>query len=385
MMDFKHNYDSADKRYMRAALALAEKHIGMAGPNPSVGCVVVRDGSIVGRGWHEYDRLDHAEVRALKIAKDRSVGSTVYVTLEPCCHQGRTAPCADLLIKKRVHRVVAACPDPNPLVAGRGISKLRSKGIRVDVGLMADAAGRIIEPFACSITTGRPFVLSKVGMSLDGKIGTGGKAGRQITSKEGRDYGHSLRLRSDALMVGIGTILSDNPALTYRGEEPRRKPLLRVILDSGLRTPPEARIFDEIDKSPVLIFCQKSYSVERRKKLEDIGAEIVAVPKSRRVLDPEFILRELAEREVQGLLVEGGSRVHWEFISRRIVDRFDFIIAPMILGGEGAIPSVGGKGYASVANAPRFKIRRSFFAGQDLVIEGYPYFSKSIISPWRLS
>ena len=369
---------------MRSALALAEKNIGMAGPNPSVGCLIVHDGKIVGKGWHEYDQMDHAEVRALKMAGDKSVGSTVYVTLEPCCHQGRTPPCTDLLIQQRVRRVVVACIDPNPKVSGRGIARLRSNGILVDIGLMSDSAGRIIESFACSMNTGRPFVIAKVGMSLDGKIGTGWKAGRRITSQAGRDYAHSLRLRSDALLVGIGTILSDDPFLTYRGSAKRRKPLLRVILDSELRTPADARIFQDIKHSPVLIFCKRSTAAGRRKKLEDRGADIVAVPKSRKVLDPEVILSELAAREVQGLLVEGGSRVHWEFISRQLVDRFDFIIAPMVLGGEYAIPSIGGKGYTATADAPRFKIRRSFYTGPDLVLEGYPVYSRSIISPWLL-
>jgi len=377
-------FDTVDKNYMQAAIALAEKNIGMAGPNPSVGCIVVHDGRVVGKGWHEYDRKDHAEVRALEMAGDKALKSTAYVTLEPCCHRGRTPPCTDLLVRKGIRRVVVACVDPNPKVSGGGIANLRAKGIRVDVGLMEETAGRIIEPYACSMITGLPFVISKVGMSLDGKIGNGRKEGRWITSDEGRDYGQSLRLRSDALLVGVGTILSDDPQLTYRGSRSRRKPLLRVILDSDLRTPPNARIFKNIEDGPVLIFCRKGNTDSCRKRLEKNGAEVVAIPKSGNMLDLEAVLEELSCREVQGILVEGGSRVHWECVSSKIVDRFDFIMAPMVLGGEHAIPSIGGKGYAATKDAPRFRIRRSFFAGPDLVLEAYPSYSRSIISPWRL-
>jgi diaminohydroxyphosphoribosylaminopyrimidine deaminase/5-amino-6-(5-phosphoribosylamino)uracil reductase len=377
-------FDAADRRYMRMALALAEKNIGMAGPNPSVGCVVVRDGSVVGKGWHEYDRMDHAEVLALKNAAEKAVDSTVYVTLEPCCHQGRTPPCADLLIRTGVRRVVVARVDPNPKVSGGGIAALRSRGIRVDVGLMEGSAGRVIEPFACSIVTGRPLVVSKVGMSLDGKIGTGKKEGRRISSPEGKEYGQSLRLCSDAVMVGIGTLLSDDPELTYRGSRGiRRKPLLRVILDSRLRTSPEARILQSVDKGPVLIFCRQGNAARRVKSLRDRGAEIVPVSESGGFLDLDSVLEELAARGVQGLLVEGGSRVHWEFISRKMVDRFDFIVSPMILGGKHAVPSIGGEGYSAAADAPRFKIRRCFHAGPDMIIEAYPSYSRSIISPWQ--
>jgi len=269
------------------------------------------------------------------------------------------------------------------MVSGGGIALLRSKGIQVDVGLMEERAGRIIEPFACKMATGLPLVISKAGMSLDGKIGTGDREGRRITSKEGLEHGQSLRLRSDALLIGSGTLLSDNPSLTYRGKGARRKPLLRVILDSRLRTPPGARILNGTESAPVLIFCRKGNAPERRRKLEKKGAEIVAVPAFGSVLDIAAVLRELAEREVQGLLVEGGGRVHWEFVSRKMVDRFDFIVSPMILGGDHAVPSIGGKGYAATADAPRFKILRCFSVGPDMVMEAYPSYSRSIISPWR--
>ena len=376
-------FDAPDRRYMRMAMALAEKHIGLASPNPSVGCIVVRNGKIIGRGWHEYAGLDHAEVRALRTASGKTHNATVYVTLEPCSHTGRTPPCADLLIQKGIRRVVVARMDPNPLVSGRGIEKLRSRGIHVDVGLMEERAGEIIESFACRMSTGLPLVVSKAGMSLDGKIGTGRKGGRRISSSEGMEFGQYLRLRADALMVGVGTILADNPQLTYRGTGARGRPLLKVILDTHLRTPPDARIFQSAGYTPVLIFCNRRSAANRRKKLEASGGEIIPIPAAGRVLDLKAVLKELAKRDVLGLLVEGGSRVHWEFLSRRMVDCFYFIVAPMVLGGENSISSIGGKGYGTTATPPRFRIRRSFPAGADMVLEGYPSYSRSIISPWR--
>jgi diaminohydroxyphosphoribosylaminopyrimidine deaminase/5-amino-6-(5-phosphoribosylamino)uracil reductase len=377
-------FDADDRKHMRAALALAEKNIGMACPNPSVGCVVVHDGRIAGEGWHEYDSMDHAEVRALQMAGDKALGSTLYVTLEPCCHHGRTPPCADLLLRKGIRRVVVARVDPNPRVSGGGIARLRAGGIRVDVGLMEEEAGRVIEPFACSVGMGRPLVTCKVGMTLDGKIGSGRRGGRTISSHEGREFGQFLRLRSDALLVGAGTVLSDDPELTYRGALRRRRRLIKVVLDSRLRTPPDARIFRDIEGGQVLIFCADRHSRQRRRKLEKSGAEVIPVPKSRNVLDLEAVIPVLSARDVQAILVEGGSHVHWEFISAGAVDRFVFIIAPMVLGGEHAIPSVGGKGFAATKDAPRFRIGRKFFAGPDLVVEAYPSYSRSIISPWRL-
>jgi diaminohydroxyphosphoribosylaminopyrimidine deaminase / 5-amino-6-(5-phosphoribosylamino)uracil reductase len=375
-------FDTADRRYMRRALALAEKGVGLSSPNPTVGCIIVRKGEIVGRGWHEFDLLDHAEVRALRDAGERSYRATAYVTMEPCCHQGRTPPCADRLIQAGIERVVVGKVDPNPRVCGQGIERLRSAGIRVDVGLMAERASELIEAFARKITSGTPLVVSKVGMSLDGKIGTGRRQDRHISAPEGRAFGHRLRLGADALLVGIGTVLFDDPDLTYRGNRAKRLPLLRVILDSNLRTPPTAKLFRIGPQNPVLIFCRHGISPGKRRKLEERGAEIVEVPRKGNKLDLTAVLDELGRRDVLELLVEGGSNVHWSFLSNRLVDCFYFIVSPLVLGGTNSIPSVGGKGYADIADSPQFKIRRCFSAGPDIVIESYPSYSRSIISPW---
>jgi diaminohydroxyphosphoribosylaminopyrimidine deaminase / 5-amino-6-(5-phosphoribosylamino)uracil reductase len=375
-------FDAADRRFMKKALALAEKGLGLASPNPSVGCLIVQNGRVVGRGWHEYAALDHAEVRALREASERSRDATAYVTLEPCCHYGRTPPCADALIQAGIRRVVVARIDPSYKVAGRWIELLRAAGIQVDVGLFSEEAGEIIAPFACHATTGLPLVISKVGMSLDGKIGTGFPEGREITSLEGREFGQRLRLVVEALLVGVGTVLADDPELTYRGKAPKSRPLIRVILDSMLRTPPSARLFQARPCAPVLIFCSQQAPNDRRAELERRGAEIIVVPGSDEGLDLHCVLQESGKRNVLGLLVEGGSHVHWSFLSSNLVDSFYFIIAPFVLGGIKAIPSVGGKGYKAAVDSPRFKIRKSYPVGPDLILETYPSYSKSIISPW---
>jgi diaminohydroxyphosphoribosylaminopyrimidine deaminase / 5-amino-6-(5-phosphoribosylamino)uracil reductase len=375
-------FDAADRRYMKMALALAEKGLGLASPNPSVGCMIVHDGKIVGRGWHDYALMDHSEVKALKEASEFSKNATVYITLEPCSHQGRTPPCADKLIEAGVQRVVVARMDPNPRVSGQGIERLVSAGVRVDVGLMPEEAGKLIEPFARHITAGIPLVISKVGMSLDGKIGLGQREDRWITSPESRAFGQRLRLVADALLVGIGTILADDPELTYRGEAPKNRPLLRVILDSHLRTPATARLFQAQPAGPVLIFCGDRAPDARRSELEAKGAEIVKLPASEKGLSLHAVLQELGKRNVLGLMVEGGSAVHWSFLSDNLIDCFFFIIAPMVLGGSRAISAVGGEGYAAIADSPRFKIRKSFSIGPDIILETYPACSKSIISPW---
>jgi len=375
-------FDAADRRFMRKALALAGKALGQASPNPSVGCLIVRKGRVVGRGWHEYDLLHHAEVRALEEAGGQSLGATVYVTLEPCCHQGRTPPCANGLIGAGVRRVVVARIDPDPRVAGKGIECLRSAGIRVEVGLMSEEAGRLIESYACHRMTGLPLVTSKVGMSLDGKIGTGLREGRSITSPESREFGQDLRRSADAILAGIGTVLFDDPQLTYRARPGKSRPLLRIVLDSGLRTPPGARLLHTCPEDPVLIFCGVNASPSREKELEKRGAEIVRIPGSGHELDLVTVLRELGKRDILGLLVEGGSRVHWSFVSKDLVDKFLFIVAPLILGGSNSVPSVGGAGYPTAADAPRFRISRSYFIGPDMIVEAYPSSSRSIISPW---
>jgi diaminohydroxyphosphoribosylaminopyrimidine deaminase/5-amino-6-(5-phosphoribosylamino)uracil reductase len=222
-------------------------------------------------------------------------------------------------------------------------------------------------------------------MSLDGKIGTATGVDRGISSGEGREFGQQLRFGSDAILIGAGTVLSDNPELTYRGEARKARPLIRVILDTHLRTPAHARLLQDVERAPVLIFCASDAASVRGGELERCGAEIVSVPVSGDELDLHAVLQELGRRDVLSVLVEGGSLMHWSFLASRLVDKFYFLVAPFVLGGKTAVPAVGGKGYDTIASAPQFKLARSFSAGSDLVLETYPVYSRSIISPWLSS
>jgi diaminohydroxyphosphoribosylaminopyrimidine deaminase/5-amino-6-(5-phosphoribosylamino)uracil reductase len=306
------------------------------------------------------------------------------VTLEPCSHHGRTPPCAELLAAAGVARVVSAVEDPNPLVSGSGISLLRSRGIQVDVGLMKGDAEDLIEAFACHVTSGRPLVVGKVGMSLDGRIAASGGEDQRISSPEAHDFTHQLRLSLDALLVGVGTILADDPLLSYRGPQVKSRQLIRVVLDAALRTPPEARIFRADPPGAILIFCAAGASLRRRKRLEQSGAETIVIPSRAGLLDLDAVLDELGRRDILGMLVEGGAETHWSFISHRLVDKFYFVMAPFVIGGKRSISAVEGEGYRTASLAPRFRIRRTFPLGADFVLETYPCYSRSILSPWRL-
>jgi diaminohydroxyphosphoribosylaminopyrimidine deaminase/5-amino-6-(5-phosphoribosylamino)uracil reductase len=275
--------------------------------------------------------------------------------------------------------------DPNPLVCGKGIGMLREAEVKAELGLFGEEALRIIEPFACFVTTGRPLVVGKVGMSLDGRIATVTGDSRWITSQAGRKFGQSLRRQLDAILVGAGTILADDPQLTDRESSERGRRLIRVILDSLLRTPPRARALRNAPDSPTLIFCGPDAPRSRWKRLENMGAEVIAVTRDRGGLRLKEVLRELARRKVLGVLVEGGSEVHWSFLSQKLVDKFYFIIAPIVIGGKLSVPSIGGPGFSKIRSAPRLQIARSFRAGPDRILETYPAFSRSIASPWLSS
>jgi diaminohydroxyphosphoribosylaminopyrimidine deaminase/5-amino-6-(5-phosphoribosylamino)uracil reductase len=373
---------NADLRWMGQAVELAQRSIGLASPNPPVGCMIVKDGQSVGQGWHEYAARDHAEVRALGEAGNRAQGAEVYVTLEPCAHFGRTPPCISALISAGVRRVAVARVDPNPGVSGSGIGALRAAGIEVETGFLHEEAGRLIEPFACKITTGTPLVVGKAGMSLDGRIAPAGGRPDSITSAEAREFSQQLRLQLDVLLVGVGTILADDPLLTYRGSLRKAPPLAVAVLDSFLRTPPAARFLAVEPGREVFIFSRADAPVERRLGLEARGAGVVPVTAGPGGLDLGQVLGELGSRNKLGVLVEGGSGVHWSFFSANLMDKFYFIVAPLILGGRDSIPVAGGAGYPSAAAAPRFRICRTIPAGPDLILETYPQYSRSILSPW---
>lgn len=360
-----------DHQYLKMALDLAAEAMGRTSPNPMVGAVVVREGEIVGTGFHARAGTPHAEVVALKNAGDSARGSTLYVTLEPCCHHGRTGPCTEAVIASGVRRVVAATTDPNPLVAGKGLDRLREAGLEVDVGVMEEEARKLNEVFIKYITTGRPFVVMKAAVSLDGKIATRSGDSKWITGPEAREYGHRLRDRYDAIMVGVNTVLADDPALTSRPAREGRDPV-RIIMDSSARTPPGARVIKGPSEAPAVIAVTGSAPRDRVQKLREAGAQVVTLPANGEGrVDVPALMEHLAGREITSVLIEGGGEVHASALSSGMVDKAAWFIAPMLIGGRDAPGPLAGRGPLRLQEAvvlERVSVSRM---GNDIFIEGY--------------
>jgi len=326
---------------MQHALALARKGVGLASPNPMVGCVIVREGHIVGEGFHQYDWRDHAEIVALKSAGDKARGATLYVTLEPCNHTGRTGPCTEAIIAAGVQRVVAAMDDPNPVNSGHGFERLRAAGVEDFTGVCEEEARRLNEPFACWIRTKKPFVTLKSALTLDGQLAlplsekrTGknsGKRGNWITSEESRAEVHRMRHASDALLTGIGTILADDPLLTDRSGLPRRKRLLRVVLDSRLRLSPSSRIVKTSDDD-LLVFTALPVDSTKARKLQNRGVEVVRAKAKNGRIDLSSVLAELGRREILSILMEAGPTMNGAALAAGIVHKLFLFYAPRIAG-----------------------------------------------------
>ncbi len=385
-----------DEQFMQQALELARQGVALTSPNPCVGAVLVAEnGEVVGRGIHTYEKQKHAEVLALEEAGARARGSTLYLNLEPCTHVGRTAPCADALIAAEVKRVVAAMRDPNPVVSGRGLAKLRAAGIEVFEGLCETEAKKLNEAFAKYIRHKTPFVTLKTAMTLDGKIApppgeTGSPdalaaSGGWITSAEARTHVHEMRHANDAIMVGVGTVIADDPLLTDRTGLPRRKPLLRVILDSKLRLPLDSRVVKTV-REDLVVFC--CFAEENKKReLEALGVVVEQVPMRRPPEDGtlvfpgsspvdgrpdlELVMAKLGEREITSLIIEGGAMVNWAALAAGIVDKIFFYYAPKILAGTGSIPFALGAGYRRISEAAYVKALTLRRFGEDFAVEGY--------------
>lgn len=334
---------------MQHALSLARKATGLASPNPLVGCVLVREGEIVGEGFHQYDWRDHAEVAAIKSAGDKARGATLYVTLEPCHHTGRTGPCTEVIINAGIQRVVATIEDPNPAVAGTGFKRLRAAGVEVFTGVLEEEARRLNEAFSKWIRQKTPFVTLKSAMTLDGQLALphsgkrskspyskGSTSSTWITSEESRAEVHRMRHASDALLTGIGTVLADNPFLTDRSGLPRRRRLLRVILDSKLRLSPQARIVKTADDD-LLVFTGVKLSSPKAKKLQASGVELLQAKTVRSHIDLKSVLKELGKREILSVLLEAGSALNGAALEADIVDKLVIFYAPKI-AGETRVP-----------------------------------------------
>jgi diaminohydroxyphosphoribosylaminopyrimidine deaminase/5-amino-6-(5-phosphoribosylamino)uracil reductase len=360
--------NAADERFMRRALALAEQARGLTAPNPMVGAIVVRDGDIVGEGFHAAAGSPHAEIEALGAAGERARGATLYVTLEPCAHWGRTPPCAPAVVAAGLRRVVVAVGDPNPVVAGRGLALLRQAGIEVTVGVLAAEAERQNRIFLTSAREGRPHVTLKAAMTLDGKIADVHGQSRWITGEPARREAHRLRSEADAVVVGVTTVLRDDPELTVRLDPPWPREPFRVVLDTEARTPPTARLIGAGTPARALIMVGPEAGPAPVRALEASGATVVRLATGGGRLDPAAVLADLLGREVRGALLEGGGEVHGAFLDAGLVDRVAIFVAPRLLGGREAAPVVAGLGRAlkDAVRLGRLSVRT---IGDDLLIE----------------
>jgi diaminohydroxyphosphoribosylaminopyrimidine deaminase/5-amino-6-(5-phosphoribosylamino)uracil reductase len=359
--------------YMGYALSLAELALGYTSPNPAVGAVIVSDGVVVGLGHTQPPGSPHAEAMALIQAGERSKGATMYVSLEPCCHHGRTPPCTRAIINAGIAKVNIAIVDVNPLVSGKGIKELRDAGIEVVIGQYEERAREINEGYIKYITTGMPFVTAKFAMSLDGKIATKGGDSRWISNDDARNYVHRLRHIMDAIMVGANTVIIDNPRLSARGfggkgGKTKVQPL-RVIVDGKGRISPSAQVFTETGKT--LIAVAKPFDGKKADKLVKAGAEILELPATDYVIDLADLLKALADRQVTSIIVEGGSKLFGFLFDGGLVDKVQAFISPIIIGGEKAKSAVGGDGALKIEEAitlHNIKIRNF---GEDVLVSGY--------------
>ncbi len=370
---------------MRRALSLARKGLGATRPNPAVGAVVVKDGCIVGEGWHKKAGTPHAEVHALNAAGSKAKGATIYVTLEPCNHTGRTPPCTHAILKSGISRVVVGTADPNPRVEGGGASFLRSKGLAVELGCLEYECRRVIAPFAKHLITGLPWVVSKVAMSLDGRTATRTGHSQWITNQKARAYGHRMRHVCDAILVGRGTVLADDPSLTCRLPRGTGRNPLRIILDSSLSIPLDSKVVresavsveewikdtDTVNAPTVLAGVRGRVAVDRRRKFEAAGACVLLLPEngSGRV-DIKALLSELGRIGIQSLLVEGGATVNGSFWDQNLVDEALFFYAPIVIGGMDARPGIGGLGAETLNLATRIRHIKRQTMGDNLLIHG---------------
>lgn len=337
--------------YMQEALQLAAQGRGRTSPNPTVGAVVVRDGAVAGRGFHTWAGVDHAEIIALREAGGAARGSTLYVTLEPCSHRGRTGPCVDAVIEAGVAQVVAAMQDPNPQVSGQGFEKLRKAGVEVTVDEAHTAAAeRLNEPFVHFMKTGRPLVTIKAALTLDGKIAAPQDNYGWITSEIARADVQQVRHYSDAILTGLGTVLEDDCLLTDRSGRERSRPLLRIVLDSQLRIPLTAKIVTSAQRD-VLVVGTSAAPAERRRALEAAGIQVLIADGAAGRTDPDKVIEYLAQERYLSLMVEAGAKVNWTMLDAQIADKVLFYYAPKILGGLKSLPVIGGQGRMRRADA----------------------------------
>ena len=358
---------------MKRALDLARQGKGRTSPNPLVGAVIVKSGRVVGEGYHQKAGTPHAEIHALNAAGGNAKGATVYTNLEPCCHWGRTPPCTEALLQAEVAEVYVAEVDPNPSVAGNGISQLQKAGIHVHVGLCAEAAAQLNEVHRKYIQTGKPFVILKIAMSLDGKIAAASGESQWITSEASRQRGHEIRDTVDAILVGSGTVIRDNPALTTRLQNGKGQDATRIVLDSHGRTSTDARIFNPESSAGVIVAVTPDAPMQNINALERAGAEVITVSAARGKVCFEHLMEILGKREITSVLIEGGGEINASAVAAGIVDKVMCFVAPKLIGGRNAPGPIGGDGVPSLDDVQRLRNLSitPISDSDDFLIEGY--------------
>ena len=361
-------WTKADLEFMQQTLSLAKSAEGRSAPDPMVGAILVKDGRIVAMGYHGEVTTPHAEAWAIQKAGRDAKGSTLYINLEPCCHYGNNPPCTDLIIKSGIKEVVASMVDPNPVVKGKGFASLIKNGIRVRIGLMETEAKQLNEAFIKFITTKRPFIVMKTAITLDGKIATKTGASRWVSSKETRKYSHHLRNVYDAILVGVSTVLVDNPKLTVRAVKKIKNPI-RIILDTYAKTPIRADVLSR-EARTVIVVGEKAPK-PRIEALEEAGAEIIKIPAKNGKIDVKKLVKRLGAMRITSLLLEGGGEINASFVEAGLVDKALFIIAPKIFGGRNAKTCVEGEGIKLPAQAKELCDLQIARIGPDIFISGY--------------
>lgn len=357
-------------KYMKRAIALSKRGIGYVNPNPLVGAVIVKNEQIIGEGYHEYYGGPHAEINAFNNAIEDVEGAVMYVTLEPCSHYGKTPPCVDKIIKKKISKVFVGLLDPNPLVMGRGIQKLIDHGIEVKVGLLDDHISKLNEVFIKYITTRQPFCILKTAMTLDGKIATASGDSQWITNEKSRRYVHQVRHKVAAIMVGIGTVLQDDPSLTTRLKNNKGSNPIRIIVDSKGRLPLDSKIYQTSNKNNTIIAVTDKTDSQKLERLKE-KLDVIIVPDKNGLVDLKILFTILGEKGIDSVLLEGGGNLNFSMLQANLVDKMLTFIAPKVLGGKEALTPVEGEGVSNIDEAILFQKEKVYHFNEDIMIESY--------------
>ena len=358
-----------DENYMELALELAKKGMGKVNPNPMVGAIIVKNGKIIGQGYHEVYGQAHAEVNAFNSVIEDADGATMYVTLEPCSHYGKTPPCVDKIIENKISRVIVGSVDPNSVVSGKGIKKLRDAGIEVITGVLEDECKKLNEVFMKYIVSKEPFVILKSAMSLDGKIATSKGESKWITGEKARMEVHKLRNEVSAIMVGVNTIIKDNPQLTCRLENGRNP--IRIVVDSTLRIPIESKVISDIDEAKTIIATTDKANSDKILELTNAGVTVLIIKSKDGRVDLQELMIKLGKLNIDSILLEGGGTLNFSALEQGIVDKIQIYISPKIIGGEKSKTPVGGNGIELLKDAFKIQGLTSRCVGEDILIEGY--------------